>query len=121
MNLHILKCPECNANLEIEEGRTSCYCQFCGCKIDLNDDTKAPTSNKNIHIIKDISHTTRHIDEANVIRAKSEASKDTRDFKQLIVLLGVLLLIPIAMFGGKPSTDLLLKVKEKSMPASMVT
>lgn len=101
MNLHILKCPECNANLEIEEGRTSCYCQFCGCKIDLNDDTKAPTSNKNIHIIKDISHTTRHIDEANVIRAKSEASKDTRDFKQLIVLLGVLLLIPIAMFGGQ--------------------
>ena len=58
------------------------------------------TFNKSIHIIKDISYTTRHIDEANVIRAKSEASKDSRDFKQLIILLGIMLLIPVAMLLG---------------------
>ena len=100
MNLHVLKCPECNSNLEIEEGCTSCYCRFCGCKIILSDDTKGATFNKSIHIIKDISYTTRHIDEANVIRAKSEASKDSRDFKQLIILLGIMLLIPVAMLLG---------------------
>ena len=32
-----LKCPECNANLEIEEGRKRCFCQYCGTKIMLDD------------------------------------------------------------------------------------
>ena len=32
-----LKCPECNANLELEEGRKQCFCQYCGTKIMLDD------------------------------------------------------------------------------------
>ena len=41
MNLKVLKCPECRANLEIEDNRTSCYCQYCGCKIILDNEKYA--------------------------------------------------------------------------------
>ncbi len=46
MKLKVLKCPECRANLEIEEGRTSCFCQYCGCKIILDDEKQETTINK---------------------------------------------------------------------------
>ena len=32
-----LKCPECGAKLQIEEGRKQCFCQYCGHKILLDD------------------------------------------------------------------------------------
>lgn len=37
MKLISLKCPECNANLQIEEGHDKCYCQYCGAEITIND------------------------------------------------------------------------------------
>lgn len=52
-----IKCPECGATLEIEEGRSSAFCTYCGAKIILN--------NENEHII-------RHIDEAGVKQAETE-------------------------------------------------
>ena len=52
-----IKCPECGASLEIEEGRTSAFCTYCGAKIILN--------NENEHII-------RHIDEAGIKQAETE-------------------------------------------------
>lgn len=33
-----MKCPECKANLSVEEGRKYCFCQYCGTKIMLEDD-----------------------------------------------------------------------------------
>ena len=32
-----LKCPECGAKLQIEEGHKECFCQYCGHKIFLDD------------------------------------------------------------------------------------
>lgn len=100
MKLRVLKCPECGANLEVEEGRTSCYCQYCGCKIVFDDEKREMTINKNIQVTKNISHSKRYINEADIIRAKSAASKDSRAFKQVMILWGVLLLIPIAISFG---------------------
>lgn len=37
MKLISLKCPECSSNLQIEEGRDKCFCQYCGAEISLND------------------------------------------------------------------------------------
>ena len=53
-----INCPGCGAKLEIEEDRSSAFCTYCGNKIAL--------SNENEHII-------RTIDEAKVIKAKSDA------------------------------------------------
>lgn len=100
MKLQVLKCPECRANLEIEEGLSLCYCRYCGCKIILDDERQETTINKNINITKSITHTRRHIDDADVIRAKSEATKESRDFKQFLVSLGILLLISIFILLG---------------------
>jgi DNA-directed RNA polymerase subunit RPC12/RpoP len=105
MKLRVLKCPECRANLEIEEDRTMCYCQYCGCKIILDDEKQETTINKNINVKKSITHTKRHIDDADVIRAKSEATEDSRDFKQSLIYLGILLLIPIVFFAGSYLND----------------
>ena len=35
-----LKCPECGANLTIENGRSQCFCQYCGTQILLDDEKK---------------------------------------------------------------------------------
>lgn len=57
MKIQALKCPECVASLEIEEGLEYCFCKYCGCKIMIQDENK---------------QTYRHIDEADVKRAETE-------------------------------------------------
>lgn len=56
MKLISLKCPECNANLQIEEGHDKCYCQYCGAEITINDYSS--------------SHTYRKVDEARIKEAE---------------------------------------------------
>ena len=91
MKLKTLKCPGCNANVEIEKGREFLFCKYCGCKILFDDEKQEYTINKNINIHK------RFTNDADVIRAKHEASKDTQNFKQFLISIGLLLLIPIAI------------------------
>lgn len=57
VNFTSVKCPECGANLPIEEGRTQVFCSYCG--------TKVLVTNENERIY-------RHIDEASVKRAEVE-------------------------------------------------
>ena len=52
-----VKCPECGANLEVEEGRTQMFCSYCGTKIIM--------TNENEHIY-------RHIDEAGMKQAETD-------------------------------------------------
>lgn len=52
-----VKCPECNADLSIEEGRKFAYCTYCGTKVMIN--------NENEHIY-------RTIDEAGIKQAETE-------------------------------------------------
>lgn len=52
-----VKCPECGANLPIEEGRKKIYCSYCGTPIIMADENE---------------YTYRHIDEAEVKRAETE-------------------------------------------------
>ena len=57
MNMNDMKCPACGADLEVKEGRTFCYCQYCGTKVMLQ--------NENEYVY-------RHIDEAGLRRAETE-------------------------------------------------
>ena len=52
-----VKCPECGANLPIEEGRTQVFCSYCG--------TKVIVTNENEYIY-------RHIDEAEIKQAETD-------------------------------------------------
>lgn len=52
-----VKCPECGAALNIEEGREQIFCSYCGTKIMVHND------NERIY---------RHIDEAGIKQAETE-------------------------------------------------
>ena len=52
-----VKCPDCGATLNIEEGRKEVFCTYCGAKVLINNE------NEYIH---------RYIDEAAVKRAETE-------------------------------------------------
>ena len=53
-----LKCPSCGANLSIEQEREFAYCQYCGTRILINDNSK---------------FVYRHIDDADIKRAETLA------------------------------------------------
>lgn len=86
-----VKCPECNANLSIEEGRDSFFCTYCGAKVIIN--------NENEHII-------RNIDEARIKEAETdrmvklrelelekERLKSNRFYKAIWISIVILLLV----------------------------
>ncbi len=52
-----VKCPNCNANLSVEEGRSFAYCSYCGSKVMIH--------NENEHIY-------RNIDEAGIKQAETD-------------------------------------------------
>ena len=100
MRLHKLTCPNCNGTLDMKvtEGTTSVFCPYCGQQFYLDDEHQRFTYNKNVTINKNIHK--RYTDDADVIRATHEANKDSKDFKQFLILWGLLALIPILIFGG---------------------
>lgn len=57
INLVSIKCPECGADLSVEDGREFSFCSYCGTKVML--------SNENEHIF-------RNIDEARIKEAETE-------------------------------------------------
>ena len=57
ITLKSIKCPECGANLHVENDRTQFFCSYCSAKVVL--------TNENEHVY-------RHIDEADVTRAETE-------------------------------------------------
>ena len=60
-----VRCPDCGATLDVEDGRTQAYCSYCGANLLLR--------NENEQVF-------RHIDEAGV--AKAEADREVQ-LKQL--------------------------------------
>ena len=58
--MKILKCPNCNAALEIENGLDTFYCKYCGYKILLNGQSKAAYRAKTR--IKEMEHDERMAD-----------------------------------------------------------
>lgn len=41
-----VQCPQCGADLDIEEGRKTCFCTYCGAKIMIDDGSKTYTYRK---------------------------------------------------------------------------
>lgn len=66
IRLNSLKCPECAATISIEEGRTQCFCSYCGTKIAI--------TNENEFVY-------RNVDEADVKRAETDRIVKLRQIK----------------------------------------
>lgn len=74
MQLRKLRCPNCGGALDIKlDGEEYIFCPYCGEKFFIEDGKKEHTFNQNININKNTSHTQHNIDEAEVIRAKTES------------------------------------------------
>lgn len=69
MKLKAIKCPDCGANLQIEENRDRCFCSYCGTQILLDTGKK--------------EHVYRKIDEAKIeeAKAKKEVNSKEIDYK----------------------------------------
>lgn len=52
-----VKCPQCDADLSIEEGRTFAFCSYCGAKVIIKDENE---------------HIYRNIDEARIKESETE-------------------------------------------------
>ena len=53
-----VKCPDCGARLDIEEGRKMAFCSYCGAKILIKDENE---------------YTFRHIDETGIKKAEIDS------------------------------------------------
>ena len=93
-----INCPYCDATIDSNiQGRSSVFCSYCGQLIYLDDEKREFTYNKNININK--TNHNIYTDEADVIRAKTEAGKDRRDLISFAAIMGALLLIAVLCFS----------------------
>lgn len=56
-----MKCPECGATIEVEEGRQKCFCTYCGTQLYLDDEVK-----REVH-----EHIHHEINEADIRKAEA--------------------------------------------------
>lgn len=100
MKLKKLNCPNCNGELDIKisDENSSIFCPYCGQKFFVDTGKKERTVNKNININKNVNYTRRNVDDADVIRAKTEAKEKRNGWIFLIVDVSLLMVIMIFLF-----------------------
>lgn len=95
MKIYKLTCPNCNGtlNIDIAKESKSIFCPYCGQKLYLDDENIV-----NININKNENR--KYTNVAEVIRAKNEAEQERKDFKELLIVLAIIFIIPICIFLG---------------------
>ena len=78
MRIKPIKCPSCGAPLDIKRGADTCECLSCGCMFAIDNGKLEYTYNKNIYIKNDTTYTERYIEDADVIRARTEEKEKKR-------------------------------------------
>ena len=78
MRIKPIKCPSCGAPLDIKRGADTCECLSCGCMFAIDNGKLEYTYNKNIYIRNDTTYTERYIEDADVIRARTEEKEKKR-------------------------------------------
>ena len=98
MKMKSLKCPSCGASIEVDiQGRNSVFCSYCGQQIQLDDEKREFTYNKNVNVTKTIHK--RYTDDADVIRAQTEAKENKNALITFAAIMGALALIAALRLG----------------------
>ena len=109
MKLHKLSCPNCNGILDLKvDDKEYIFCPYCGEKFFVEDGKKEYTINQNINVKKDINinknitHTNRNIDDAEIIKQKTKLTKEKMSWVFLIGIWVFLFLIigGVNLFGN---------------------
>lgn len=98
--MKILKCPNCNAALEIENGLDTFYCKYCGYKILLNGQSKAAYRAKTR--IKEMEHDERMADkqlEHEKYKIAQKIKREGMNNKLVITLMLCIVLFLIITFA----------------------
>ena len=118
MKLIAVKCPQCGADLQIEEDQKICFCEYCGCRILIDDvDERSEHAENN-------NSADRHIDEKrgreaelqNERERRREEERSRRRKRRRIILLVVLALIAYAVISARIST-----MKKKRLISSLTS
>lgn len=91
-----IKCPHCGANLNVDDGQDTFYCQFCGTKIFLDELSDAAYDAKTK--VKNMQHQETMADKKydyKKFKIDSKFSERSQEFKHQILLL----LIPILILA----------------------
>ena len=96
MGLQSFRCTHCNGEVQLDDNLEKAYCMYCGSVIQMKDKSEK-TINKNININKKIHY--RYTNDADIIRAGNEATKEKYDFLSGFIGIGVLLLIGFLLWS----------------------
>lgn len=99
MRIKQIKCPSCGAPLDIKKGADTCECLSCGCVFAIDNGKLEYTYNKNVYIRKETSHTERYIDDADIIRARTEEKEKKRAWLESHLSIIALLALFVAVFA----------------------
>lgn len=123
MNLIHLRCPDCRADLEVDNSREFCFCQYCGTKIILEESdasvrrTKARLKTIDKFLDQREAQQIRKMEDR---RLREEAAREERRRREeierkeswkvikvslSIVVIGILLLLFIGFFGSADYID----------------
>lgn len=105
MKIVKLKCPECNASLEINSDLDNIICNYCGAKITIEDENETKTE----RIIRRLGNElkkSRNYYSSNEYkeRLKIKNEQDLKALKQVGILFGGLILMVIIILIFVPET-----------------
>ena len=97
MKIIPVECPKCGASFEIDEGRKTCFCQYCGTKIAIDDGINR-TVNTNIirdeAKIKELELRAKQLElEAERERLKQKDRKKNLIVNVILISLGLFVVI----------------------------
>lgn len=92
MRASVLKCPNCEATLKLDSKKQDfLYCPYCGSQVYLDEEKNEYTINYN--------YTKRTINDADIIRAKTEAKKARNErLSAVYCIVALFALIAFCMF-----------------------
>ena len=83
MKLIAVKCPQCGADLQIEEDQRICFCEYCGCRILIDDvDERSEHAENNNSADRYIDET--HVGEAELQNERERHREEERRAKELV-------------------------------------
>lgn len=85
-----LICPQCGAELEIEEDRDTCFCTYCGTKLLVEDPNKY-TFNHNVNIRKSVR------DETKIAEVEHKEREKESDNRTVVAMFAMTVILCIVM------------------------
>lgn len=91
-----LKCPECNAILEVNSDLDNITCNYCGAKVTIEDENESKTERVIRRLGNELKKSRSYYssDEYKE-RLKIQDEQKKKTFKQLGIIFGIMILIPI--------------------------